>query len=70
MNILIGSDHSGFKLKEILKKFLQGLGHTVFDFGCYFSDSEIEYEDDESEEEEGEVARNVEEEEQYHRRQG
>jgi len=35
MNILIGSDHSGFKLKEILKKFLQGLGHTVFDFGCY-----------------------------------
>ena len=35
MNIVIGSDHSGFQLKEKLKKFLQGQGHTVTDFGCY-----------------------------------
>lgn len=35
MNIVIGSDHSGFSLKEKLKKFLQGLGHNIFDFGCY-----------------------------------
>ena len=35
MNIVIGSDHGGFKLKEILKKFLQSQNHTVTDFGCY-----------------------------------
>lgn len=38
MNIVIGSDHSGFQLKEKLKKFLQGIGHTVTDFGCYSED--------------------------------
>jgi len=35
MNIVIGSDHSGFGLKEKLKKYLQTAGHNVFDFGCY-----------------------------------
>jgi len=39
MNIVIGSDHSGFKLKEDLKKFLQNLGHQVVDFGCYSEES-------------------------------
>ena len=39
MNIVIGSDHSGFQLKEKLKKFLQQLGHNVFDFGCYSEES-------------------------------
>ncbi|MFH2069606.1 MAG: ribose 5-phosphate isomerase B [Elusimicrobiota bacterium] len=39
MNIVIGSDHSGFQIKEKLKKFLQSSGHTVTDFGCYSEES-------------------------------
>ncbi len=35
MRIVIGADHAGFEAKEKLKKFLQGLGHDVSDFGCY-----------------------------------
>ena len=38
MRIIIGSDHAGFEAKEKLKKFLQGLGHEVTDFGCYSTD--------------------------------
>jgi len=44
MNIVIGSDHGGFKLKEHLKKFLQKQGYNVFDFGCYSEDS-VDYPD-------------------------
>lgn len=33
MKISIASDHAGFAYKEELKTFLQGLGHTVVDFG-------------------------------------
>jgi len=44
MNIVIGSDHGGFKLKEHLKKFLQKKGYNVFDFGCYSEDS-VDYPD-------------------------
>ncbi len=39
MKIVIGSDHSGFKLKEYLKKYLQKSGHDVIDFGCYSEES-------------------------------
>lgn len=39
MKLVIGSDHSGFEMKEKLKKFLQGLGHEVTDFGCYNTES-------------------------------
>jgi ribose 5-phosphate isomerase B len=35
VKLVIGSDHGGFEAKEGLKKFLQGLGHAVTDFGCY-----------------------------------
>lgn len=34
MRLVIGSDHGGYEAKEGLKKFLQGLGHCVTDFGC------------------------------------
>ncbi|PIU18263.1 MAG: ribose 5-phosphate isomerase B [Elusimicrobia bacterium CG08_land_8_20_14_0_20_44_26] len=44
MNIAIGSDHGGYKLKEHLKKYLQKNGHTVVDFGCYSEDS-VDYPD-------------------------
>jgi len=33
MKISIASDHAGFAYKEELKSFLEGLGHTVSDFG-------------------------------------
>lgn len=33
--IAIGSDHGGFKLKELLKKYLSGKGYVIEDFGAY-----------------------------------
>ncbi|HAF95915.1 MAG: hypothetical protein A2X34_01485 [Elusimicrobia bacterium GWC2_51_8] len=39
MRIVIGADHAGFEAKEKIKKFLQGLGHEVTDFGCYSTES-------------------------------
>ncbi|MFH2203787.1 MAG: RpiB/LacA/LacB family sugar-phosphate isomerase [Elusimicrobiota bacterium] len=44
MRIVIGSDHGGFEAKEKAKKFLQGMGHEVTDFGCY-STAAIDYPD-------------------------
>ncbi len=44
MKLVIGSDHGGFEAKEKLKKFLQGLGHEVTDFGCYSTDA-VDYPD-------------------------
>lgn len=35
MKLVVGSDHAGFEAKEKIKKFLQGLGYEVADFGCY-----------------------------------
>ena len=42
MKIVIGTDHGGFKLKEILVKFLKKKGHSVKDFGTY-SDEPCDY---------------------------
>ena len=39
MKLVIGADHAGFEAKEKIKKFLQGLGHEVADFGCYSTES-------------------------------
>ncbi len=33
MKIAIGSDHAGFKYKEMIKRLLLDLGHEVADFG-------------------------------------
>jgi len=44
MKLVIGADHGGFEAKEKLKKFLQGLGHDVSDFGCYSTDA-VDYPD-------------------------
>ena len=37
--ILIGSDHGGFKLKNIIINHLKEQGYAVKDFGCYNEDS-------------------------------
>jgi ribose 5-phosphate isomerase B len=42
MNIAIGSDHGGFKLKEQLIYFLKREGHNVKDFGTY-SEARCDY---------------------------
>lgn len=44
MKLVIGSDHAGFEMKERVKKFLQGLGHEISDFGCYSAES-VDYPD-------------------------
>jgi ribose 5-phosphate isomerase B len=42
MKIAIGSDHAGFKYKEDIKHFLDGLGHQITDFGT-FSEEPVDY---------------------------
>ncbi len=42
--IVIGSDHGGFEYKEFLKSFLESLGYSVFDCGC-FSKESVDYPD-------------------------
>lgn len=39
MQILIAADHAGFSLKEVLKRHLDKLGHTVTDYGTHSDDS-------------------------------
>jgi ribose 5-phosphate isomerase B len=38
MRIAIGSDHAGFRYKELIKKRLAAAGHEVTDFGTHSSD--------------------------------
>lgn len=38
-NIVIGSDHGGFKLKSEIAVHLKKLGYQVSDLGCYTPDS-------------------------------
>ena len=40
--IIIGSDHAGFTLKNIIIPFLQELKYEVYDIGCYKKES-IDY---------------------------
>jgi len=42
MKIAIGSDHAGFRYKEEIRRFLQGLGHSVTDFGTH-SEEPVDY---------------------------
>jgi ribose 5-phosphate isomerase B len=44
MNIAIGSDHGGFRLKEEIIKVIEKLGHHVTDYGCTCEDS-VDYPD-------------------------
>ncbi len=42
MKIAIGSDHAGFRYKEIIRAFLHEQGHEVNDFGT-FSEEPVDY---------------------------
>src|SRR5437868_5858030 len=42
MKIGIGSDHAGFRYKEMIKEFLGGLGHETEDFGTG-SEAPVDY---------------------------
>jgi len=42
MKIAIGSDHAGFRYKEMIRAFLQQRGHVVNDFGT-FSEEPVDY---------------------------
>jgi ribose 5-phosphate isomerase B len=42
MKIAIGSDHAGFAYKAKIVELLQGLGHSVTDFGTH-SDEPVDY---------------------------
>lgn len=42
MRIAIGADHAGFLLKEHLKRTIEGLGHTLEDFGTD-SETPVDY---------------------------
>ena len=44
MNIAICSDYGGYELKQKLIPYIEGLGHTVTDFGCY-SEASVDYPD-------------------------
>jgi ribose 5-phosphate isomerase B len=44
MKIIIGSDHAGYSMKEVLKDWLQSQQYSVFDEGCY-SDQSVDYPD-------------------------
>lgn len=43
-NVIIGSDHAGFVLKEKIKRWLKKKGYAVQDFGC-FSAERCDYPD-------------------------
>jgi len=47
MKIYIGTDHAGFELKEVLKKYLPelGLGYEVVDMGAFTLNTEDDYPD-------------------------
>lgn len=45
MKIVIGSDHSGFELKEIMKQYLQKKGYDVLDIGTNDTSHSVDYPD-------------------------
>lgn len=44
MNIALGADHGGIRLKDEIKAFLEREGHQVEDHGCHCADS-VDYPD-------------------------
>jgi ribose 5-phosphate isomerase B len=44
IKIALASDHAGYSTKEEIKRFLEGLGHQVWDFGTH-SEESVDYPD-------------------------
>jgi ribose 5-phosphate isomerase B len=44
LRVAVGSDHGGYKVKEVLKVYLTSLGYKVRDAGCHSSES-VDYPD-------------------------
>ena len=44
MNIVVGADHGGYTLKNLIATSLKDQGHTVLDVGCNSADS-VDYPD-------------------------
>jgi len=44
LRVALGSDHGGYKAKELLKSYLGSLGYKVVDVGCHSQDS-VDYPD-------------------------
>jgi ribose 5-phosphate isomerase B len=44
MRIALGNDHAGFRMKEFLKRAVEGLGHEVIDMGST-SEESVDYPD-------------------------
>jgi ribose 5-phosphate isomerase B len=42
-NIVIGCDNAAVELKDIIKNYVESLGHSVEDVGCYSSGDDIYY---------------------------
>lgn len=42
MYIGLGSDHNAYEMKELIKKYVEDLGHQVVDYGCH-SCEEVDY---------------------------
>jgi ribose 5-phosphate isomerase B len=45
MKIVIGADHAGLALKQLMKPELEAAGHTVLDVGAFEYDKEDDYPD-------------------------
>lgn len=45
MKIYLGTDHTGFELKEKIKEYLVGLGHSVEDKGVFKYEADDDYPD-------------------------
>lgn len=45
MKVFLATDHTGFELKEKIKTYLTGKGHTVEDCGAYHKDNNDDYPD-------------------------
>jgi ribose 5-phosphate isomerase B len=44
LRVAVGSDHGGYKAKELLKSYLGSLGYRVVDVGCHSQES-VDYPD-------------------------
>lgn len=44
LKIAVASDHAGYTTKEDIKRYLEGLGHQVWDFGTH-SEESVDYPD-------------------------